>query len=513
MTYPPPAPRQQHPPQEGPTPPPQAPRNHPTPPPARDPSRRKLLLGAAGGAAALLGGGTAAAVLLNRSTSASDSGGGSDAGAWNPDTLPTAADGGGIAAGDIQALIEVKNHALTTRDRGLFISRHSRDTAAAAGLLFDNLGKVPFSEAGYRLLGQGSRDFAAGSGATVAVDVAFVHEITGVDVRPVAEWYRWSLSRPSPGVPPTITAVTGSPSVNQSQKYVYYPSVWDSPHPITVIRRPNVVMAAETDRDAAVLTATADLAQQAVAENLAVWKQGGGPAGISPGVFYLGTSNRDQFYSWYSGRANAHGFEAGLAIEVASAASMDDFTGMTTIGGARVVLDLTAGYFTQGSGEGGPKTLYQHEAWHAMLYPLLTATFTSQKLWVVEGVAEWAAKHGYSDAVKQDPNMVAARELATGALGTPWDGRSLPTDAQVYAGSGVEMNAGYGLSRLAFDYIAARWGVGGVIKFAVANYQAPPLHGTNGGVDLGAAVRTSFGVDLDTFQRGYAAYVHSTLGV
>lgn len=459
----------------------------PQPLPRRGSSRRKLVLGAAGGGAVAAG--------------------------RNPDTLPTAAGAGGIAVADIQALIDTKNSALQNRDWGLLISRHSPGTAAAAAVLFDNLSKVPFDYAGYQLLGQGSRTFNSGSGATVAVDVAFVHKITGVDVAPVAEWYRWSLSRPSPGAAPTITAVTGSPSINQSQRYVYYPSAWDSPHPITVIRRPNVIMVAETEHDAAILAATADLAQQGVAENLATWRQGGGPDGVSPGVFYLGTSNRDAFYSWFSGRANAHGFEAGLAIEVASAASMDHPDGALSIGGARVVLDLTSGYFAQASGESRPQTLYQHEAWHALLYPLLTAAFSSQKLWVVEGIAEWAAKRGYPDSVKQDPNMAAARELATGELGTPWDGRSLPTDAQVYAGSGAEMNAGYGLSKLAFDYIAARWGLPGVIKFAVANYRAPSLHGTNGSVDLGAAVRSSFAVDLDTFQAGYATFVHSTLGV
>lgn len=462
----------------------------------------------------LLGGGIGTALALHKS---SNTGEGTDTGSngWDPNTLPSAADAsGGITASDVQTVLDAKNRALKTGDRDLFTAPHSGSGQAAAGLLFDNLREVPFTKAEYQLLGQGSRSFQSAVGARQDIDIAFVHQITGVDVRPVAEWYRWTLQRPAPSSPVVITAVTGTPSVNSSERYVYYPGPWDAGERITITRRPGVVLAAVGDHDAEIVKALADDAEHAVAENLALWKQGGGPAGVSPGIFALGTSNRDAFYSWWSGKANQHGFEAGLAIEVVDAVSMDHPSGRRTVGGARIILDLTSSYFTGPSGQTNRKTLIKHEAWHALLYPLLTATFDSQPLWVVEGVADWAAKHDYPNSIAGDPNMQAARQLATGALGTAWDKHTLPTNAQVYAGSGAEMNAGYGLSTLAFHYIAATYGLAALVRFVVANYQVPAdPSGINGADNLDAALRQSLGVDLTTFQNGWAGYVRTSLAL
>ena len=481
----------------------------PPAPPRRRVGRRAML---AGGAGLLLaaGGGVLAAVRHDSGSSSA----GDSAGQWDPNTLPTAAgDPGAISAADIQALLDRKNRALKTSDRTAFTAPHAPATAAAAARLFDNLTRVPFDQAQYQLLGQGSRSFQSGTGTQLQVDVAFVHQVTGVDVRPVAEWYRWTLARSGPGQPVAITAVTGSPSVNQSEKWVYYPSIWDSPHPITVLRRPNVLLAAESDHDAAILASVADQAQQAVAENLQAWRAGGGPPGVSPGVFYLGTSNRDSFYDWFSGRANQHGHEAGLTIEVVDARSMDQPDGLRTVGGARVVLDLTSGYFTTVRGENTPKTLLKHEGWHALLFPLLTASVDSLPLWAVEGSADWAAKHLYPDAIHQDPNLGDARALATGRLGTAWND-TLPSNAQVYASSAEEMSAGYGISTLIFHYIYGRFGLKRLIAFLVALYQVPAdASGINAPSDVAAAITRIFGMDLPTFQHEATAYARAALGV
>lgn len=479
--------------------------------PRRGPARRTVALGAAGGAVVLLGGGIGAALALRNSPASSDTAGSdSGSGGWDPNTLPTAAGNpAGISAADIQSLLDAKNRALKTGDLNLFTAAYAdgpvKDQAAA---LFRNLSKFRFTTAQYQLLGAGSRQFTSGSGASVAIDVAFVHQLERVDVAPVPEWYRLTLTRPAAAAPITITAATGSPSAGGSDKYVYYPAIWDRPE-VTVITRPHVVLAADNERDAAILRRVADDAETAIAANLQAWAAGGGAKGTSPGALMVGTSDRDMFYAFYSGKANQRGFEAGLTIPLVTAASMDSLDTMRAIGGARIVLDLTSSYFTQDSGEDVPKTLIRHEGAHGLVFPLMSAAESTIPLWAIEGFADWMAKHDYPDAVARDPNLAAVKAMAAGSLGTGWDG-TLPTNAQVYASDPTEMGAGYGLSTLAYAYIHAKAGLSGVCRFLTANYQVLG-NGTNGTDDVARALQSALGMDEATFTREWAAFVRAAL--
>ena len=480
----------------------------PEPPPRRGVRRRGLLLGGLGVLAAAGGVG---AVAATRHSSAVASVGGSDPNAWDPGTLPGAdAGGAGITTQDVRNVLDALNRALTAGNVDAYLAVHAASAAADARQRFENLQRIPFDQASYQLLGSGSRDFQTGPGAQQQIDIAFVHKITGVDVRPVAEWYRITLARAAAADPPRITAATGSPSANGTVKYVYYPAPWDAGAPITVVRRANVVLAAVGAKDAATAAKAADLAAAAVAENTALWKQGGGPDGYAPGIFALGTSDTGTFEQWWSGKANKKGSEAGLTIPLVDAASMDNPDApRRTVGGARIILDLTSDFFTGDSGEENRKTLIKHEAWHALVAPLVTGD--GAPLWVDEGGAEWAAKHAYSGAIRNDPNLVAVRDLVAGRLGSTWDGASLPRNDQVYA-TGEATNAGYGLSSLAFYYIAETFGLPALIAFAAANYKIPAdPSGINGTDDLAAAVQKTLHVDLPAFQRGWAAFVHAHL--
>jgi len=483
----------------------------PQPPRRRGPSRRTVLVGALG--VAVAGGGAAAAVAAGHHSAASADQGADGSNGWDPGTLPGAAGAaGGISAQEIAALLDTMNKALTSRDRAAFTAGYAPGAAAtSAAQLFDNLAHFDFASAAFKLLGQGSRQFNTGSGATVQIDVAFVHQLRGIDAAEVPEWYRFTLARPSEATPPRITAATGSPSANGSVKYVYYPAAWDAPGPITVITRPNVVLVAENAHDAAILARHADEAQAAIAANNATWSQGHGPDGTSPGVLMVGTSNRERFYELFSGKANQHGFEAGLTTPLLSAASMDSPDADIKIGGARITLDLTSSYFTDGRGEDTPATLFGHEGAHAKLYPLMTAADSTIPLYVVEGVADWLAKHSYPNAIAADPNFAAVKASAAGQIAGSWDGKTFPSNAQVYASDPTAMAAGYGLSTLIYHFIFAKKGLDAVCAFAAANYQVPAQGSVPGTDDVAGAASRALGMDLATFQAQWADYVHGLI--
>lgn len=475
------------------------------PPPPRV-GRRKLLLGAAAGGGVLLAGGvTGVVALTSRQRHAADNSSGTDN--YDANSLPTAAGGGAGITADVQALLDKHNAALKARDESAFLSAFEPGSGAAANakVLFANLSQIPFDSAEYRLIGQASRVFSGGgASSTTQVDVAFVHQISGVDVKPVPEWYRWTLVRKGgAGSPLSITQVTGSPAIAGSARWVFYPAPWDL-GPLTVTRHGNVILAGLRGRDGDLIASVAAVAAQAATDNLSGWR---GPAGVSQGLFVMGTSNRDTFYALYSGMANQHGHEAGFTIPLLAASSVDTVGTDRTFGGARITLDLTTPYFTQNSGANSPLTLLRHEGAHALVAPLLTA-IPEPPLWVIEGFAEYMASR--FTAPTAELFIPALKQYAAGAgLDTngKWDGRSLPTDTHVYDSSLTTSDASYALATLAYRFIEQRGGPGAVCEFVARNYQA------KGRDDVDAAIHTVLGMDLGSFQSAWAGYVHSTIGI
>ncbi|WP_345627006.1 hypothetical protein [Rugosimonospora acidiphila] len=477
-------------------------------------NRRALIGGIGGGAAVVLVGGIfGIRALVGAASKASANNSAND---YDPNTLPTAAGAsGGITTADVSALIKDLNTALSKRDKAAFLARHaSGATATQAGRMFDNLGKFTFDKLEYQVIGEGGRVFNSGNGSTVNVDIALVHQVTGVDATELPEWYRWTVSRPTSSAPIVITAVAGSPIILGQGKYVYYPAIWDSPNDIVVVERPNLVLAAETASDGKILSKNADVFAEAIKNNRTGWSQAGGQTkGLAPGAFIVGTSTRDKFYYWYSGKANQYGFEAGITIPVLNAASMDNMgSGAPKVYGSRIVLDLTTSYFTDDSGEDVPQTLVQHEDAHNIMFSVMTTDQASMPLWIVEGFADFMATRTYSNPV-QNYLQLATLKRSVSSGGGSWDGHTFPSNAQVYAIDPVDMGAGYALSTLAYYYIEQKYGMNKVIAFAQGNYRANSTVDGTTGMDNPADIASSvLGVSLDELQTDWAAFVHQTIG-
>lgn len=498
--------------------PPQYPQQQaPQQPDASANGRRKLLIALGIGIpVATLGAvGVKVAMSSNANANNNSADGGVDPNNYNPSTLPTAAGDGSISTSAVQALISKLNRCFSSRDRGTFVSAFASGAIRTqAGIMFDNIGQLNFDFLQYQLIGQGGRQFSTGSGSDVAMDVALVHKLTGIDGENVAEWYRWTLTQSGSSGPVVISNVTGSPSINAEAKFVYYPSVWDATEHITVFKRNNVVVVGATSADAAKIKSfgVADSVETAIANNRNGWSQGSGKTGVSPGVLAIGTSSRDAFYSWFSGRANQYGNEAGLTIPMVTASSLAN-TGPMAFGGSRITLDLTSDYFSNNTGEDDVQSLVQHEDAHNLVFPLMSASQSTIPLWVVEGFADFMASRTDSNPLQSYLRLTDVKNYIQGnnSAGEKWDG-TFPSDSNVYSSDLAISNGCYGLGTLAYYYIQQEKGLAGALAFLEANYIAAANGTINGSDNVDAACNSVLGYSSSTLNTNWQAFVHSTVG-
>ncbi len=192
-----------------------------------------------------------------------------------------------------------------------------------------------------------------------------------------------------------------------------------------------------------------------------------------------------------------------------TAASQDNPTsGSYRIGGSRIVLDLTTSFFTDNSGEDIPATLVRHEDTHNMVFSIMTALEITVPEWVIEGFADFMATRVYPNPVMNYQKLPDLKAVVEGQdTGASWDGKTLPTDSQVYASDPVAMAAGYTLATLAFYLIEQNYGMSGVMKFLEANYVVAGQNGSEGTDSVDSAMSESLGIDLTTFQQRWATFV------
>lgn len=481
-------------------------------------NRRRFLFGAGIGVPVL----GALGFLLTRlggggSNQAAGNGSGVDPNNYDPSSLPSAAQNpNAISTDDVQALIATANKALKNRDDATFVAAYAPGAAAKqASRMFANIGKFDFDFLEYQLISKATRTFDSGSDSTLGVDVALVHQISGVDVTHVAEWYRWNLSRQGSGAPVVIESVTGSPSLSMGgAKYVYYPHPWDSTADITVIKQGNAILCAEDSSDAEIMRKHASEAVAAIQHNQDAWTSGGGKSGLTAGALMMAAHTRDSFYKWFSGAANTYGNEAGLTIGMITAEALASGGGVIAIGGSRITLDVTTQFFTVDQGGDSVVSILQHEDAHKLVDPLLTATDVPK--WVVEGFADYMATRTLG-GLKSYFRIPDVKSYAAGRTnsGKAWDG-TLPTDDEVYDNSDATIESGsYGLSTIAYYYIESVKGLSGVVSFIQANYQAAAIdNGLQSGKDnLAAAFQSVLGMSQQTFVSGWLAFMKQQIGV
>ncbi|YCK34602.1 hypothetical protein ACNF49_11090 [Actinomadura sp. ATCC 39365] len=399
---------------------------------------------------------------------------------------------------EIEKLVYEHGKALSSGNADAFTSIFDKDNAALVRdqrKVFTNLRKVPLSEASYKVMRrEGRAEDSFGRALKFTQDVAFVHRFAGIDLRPVSEWYRWTLEKASKDAPLVVTKVDGAPPpmVSEGSKSMYYPGPWDIWPDIAVVRAGASIVLARP-QDAAMARRVAPMVASAAKKNLDFWKRNGDATAPVPAGFVVALVEGQSQLGNLFRKEKAH--EAGVSIPMLAWASLGDDV---KVGGTRVVMDTTSSFFRSSE---GILEISTHELAHSLLAGLDSADFSlfGKPNWVVEGFAEYSANRGHP--INQNIRFQEGHAYLAGRLSTQFSGR-LP-DNSSWDANGMT-NVHYLMGHLAMRYIAQRYGEQKLTGAVVAAYRAK-------GDDSEAALFKVLGVRKADFERQWASYVRGQL--
>lgn len=400
-----------------------------------------------------------------------------------------------ISEQEIKELLRAQSTALAERDEQAFLRNFGPKARPGQRRTFRNLGKIPFVTASYEIIKSAGRATDSfGRGAKISVDVAFVHQIKNVDVRPVAEWYRWTVEK-RPGGKPIITAVGGSPAAYGDAKFVYYPMPWDIYDDMYVVRRPHVLIITKK-ANRAVADRSAPILERAAVDNLSAWRRNGPPGTVTlPGFMIALEPERRVYNKLFRVALKDNPNEAGFALAMRSfQRAGEDGVGF---GGARIAMDTRDSRWTGPNWRAGVLDIGRHEIAHAMVDPLLAdsaGVLNSPETWLVEGFANYMAGRGRPDLQREH---VAALRGWTGFTG------HLPNRFFFYAADSRDNSAHYALGTLAARYIADTWGEKALMRLVTEAYRKPG--------ELDRQLTEITGLSMAEFERRWAAEVRKHL--
>ncbi|RCG29814.1 hypothetical protein DQ384_19820 [Sphaerisporangium album] len=402
-----------------------------------------------------------------------------------------------VAEDELRRAVEAHNRAFQAGDLGGYLKIFDQGDAELLEQqtnTFDNLRKLPFEEAAFEVQqGEGLAKDAFGNWISFSFDVTLEHRFDGVDLRPVAEWYRWTVAKAGENAPPTVTAVTGTPATSGDSETDSYPAPWDSWPDISVVTTEHTVVltrSAQADMGARV----APLAEQAAVADLDFWARNGDTGTPVPARYMIVLAKGEDEQGNLFRRSKRQATEAGISISMLSSSPEE---GSWYVGGSRIVTNSNAWYF--GDVDGGVdelRELFHHEIAHSLLAPLEHgASLSSLDKWVVEGFAEYVATHGQS--LDEDGQTPETRAYVRGERDRPFEGR-IPDNASWDLHGLVGVN--YQLSHLAMQMIAERYGEQKAVAFVLAHYR---------GKTADAALTEVLGIGREDFERQWAEYVRA----
>ncbi|MGV9776501.1 hypothetical protein [Streptosporangium sp. NPDC003464] len=396
---------------------------------------------------------------------------------------------------DLQALLRGHTEALNAGDLKAYTAIFESKTA---GLIqqqtrvFNNLRKLPLTQMSYQTLQQqGRTQDSFGRGVTFTLDVAFVHQFEGVDLRPVSEWYRWTITKSGVDAPLRVTKVGGAPAPLGESKTVYYPGPWDIWPSVAVVKTERAIVLAHPSM-AAQAERIAPIAERAAVNDLNFVAENGQRGEAVPKGFVIALAKgKGQLGNLFR---QTKATEAGVSIP------MPTWSGSPTgvkIGASRVVMDVTSSFFDTSE---GIAEIFRHEFAHSAMASLDSGKFDLLGLdnWVVEGFAEYVANRG--SAISANIRYDEGRAYLAGQLPEPFRGRipnNISWDVQGMTG------VNYLLGHLAMRLIEERYGERKLVDFVAAHYR---------GDESAAALQKVLGVSEAQFQRQWADYVRAQLG-
>ncbi|WP_280703184.1 hypothetical protein [Kitasatospora sp. GP82] len=393
-----------------------------------------------------------------------------------------------------QKLADGMTAALSARDEEAFLKPFKgNEVREKQRKVFRNLVKIPWAAAHWET------QFAAPLNGDMMV--TFVHQVKGVDSKPVPEVYNWRVE--PGGTAPVITAVSGSKDLmGKTSDTSYYPAPWDFYNDLAVENRGNLVVVADSGQ-AAEVKRDADVLAQAAKDDLAAWNKAAPPAPAgresAPGFFVVLEKRRDVYNKLYAGEGRTNdSLEAGVNMPIPAYDSKD--TKQLESGGSRIVMDTTQSRFASADWKEGVSEIGRHEMGHALVEPFGTEQVLVQglqdtQMWVVEGFAEYMAYRGKSDLARAD--------LKASLQGYRFDG-TLPESLDFYSNQGQARAAHYALGASALQYMGQKYGEDKVFAFVAAHYADPKQYQRQ--------ITDATGLTLQQFQTDWAAYVRTAAG-
>jgi hypothetical protein len=382
-----------------------------------------------------------------------------------------------LAQSELARLAQERQAAFVSGDEEAFVKPFAKgEIQKQQRRWFANLGKVPLKTAGFQLLtthGRMQNNF--GGGVQVTVDVAFVHQIRGVDVTPVSERYRWTVKKKTPDAEPVITNVAGSPR-GVGEGHVAWPAPWDLYEDMHVTRTEHVVVMSDAAQADEARKAAPRL-EKAATDLLATWREHQ-PAGYSsPGFAVVIDPDEDRTSRMFGRPGTTAVSEDGFAAPIGEFGNQ---VNDVHFGGARVVV------------RDADVRVAQHEMAHALVIPLDRApafgSIGGPEKWVIEGWAEYSSAH------------LGDRGGAASLARAGFDGE-LPDSDTFYAQDPVRQAANYHLGYLALKYMADTYGENRMVDFVAAHYQNPK--------GLEQQFKDATGKSKDEFTVAWADYVRS----
>ncbi|MFI6795796.1 hypothetical protein [Streptosporangium canum] len=396
---------------------------------------------------------------------------------------------------DLQKLLQGHSEALNAGDLKAYTGIFDRKNAALVQQqtrIFNNLRKLPITQMSYQTLQQqGRTQDSFGRGLTFTLDVAFVHQFEEIDLRPVSEWYRWTITKSGADAPLTVTKVGGAPAPLGESKTVYYPGPWDIWPDVSVVRTDHTVVLAHPAM-AAQAARLAPVAEKAAVNDLRFLSANGAQSAALPKGFVVAlVKGKAQLGNLFR---KEKATEAGVSIGMPTWSRAAD---EVKVGASRVVMDVGSSFFetAEGSGE-----IFRHEFAHSAVAGLDSGKFSLIGLdnWVVEGFAEYVANRG--GAVTGNIRYDEGRAYLAGRLPQRFDGR-IPDNASWDIPGMTSVN--YLMGHLAMRLIAEEYGERKLVEFVSAHYR---------GDTSDEALRKVLGAGEAQFQRQWAAYVRARLG-
>ncbi|MCX5210281.1 hypothetical protein OG689_13440 [Kitasatospora sp. NBC_00240] len=382
--------------------------------------------------------------------------------------------------------------ALAAKDEEAFVkSFKSEELKAKQRKVFRNLVKIPWEQAHWET------QFAAPLNGDMWV--TFVHQIKGVDSKPVGETFNW---RVEPGVTaPVITEVSGTKGLTgKTSDGNFYPGPWDLYDELAVEVRDHLVVVADKAQ-AAEVQRDVDVLAQAAKDDLDAWKKSGPPPAAgresARGYFIVLEKQREVYNKLYAGDGRENdSLEAGvnmpIPVHAPNSTSKDKESG-----GSRIVMDTSLSRFTSPQWKDGVTDIGRHEMGHATVELLATEEvyvkgLQATQTWVVEGFADYMAFRGKDDLAKAD---------AQASLQGYRFGGALPDSLGFYSDQAKDRSANYALGALGIRYMAQKYGEDKAFAFVAAHYADPKAYEQQ--------ITTATGLPLKQFQTEWAAWVRS----